>query len=47
MEEENLSFRLNLEFFEPQVKEENEIEQCKTDNEVEEFIWFGSSFMLS
>jgi len=48
MEEENLSFRLNLEFLEPQVEEENEIEQCKKDNEVEEFnIWFGSSFTLS
>jgi len=30
MEEENLSFSLNLEFLEPQVEEENEIEQCKT-----------------
>jgi len=47
MEEENLRFRLNLEFLEPQVEEENEIEQCKTDNEVEEFIWFGSAFTLS
>ena len=38
MEEENPSFCLNLEFLEPQVEEENEIEQCKTDKEVEEFI---------
>ena len=38
MEEENPSFRLNLEFLELQIEEENEIEQCKTDKEVEEFI---------
>jgi len=38
MEEENPSFSLNLEFLEPQVEEENEIEQYKTDKEGEEFI---------
>ena len=38
MEEENPSLSLNLEFLEPQVEEENEIEQCKTDKESEEFI---------
>jgi len=32
------SFSLNLEFLETQVEEENEIEQCKTDKEIEEFI---------
>ena len=29
MEEENQSFSLTLEFLEPQVEEENEIEQCE------------------
>jgi len=36
MEDENPSFSLNLEFLEPHVEEE--IEQCETDKEVEEFI---------
>ena len=38
MEEENPSFNLNLEFLEPQVEEENEIEQCKADKEVRKFV---------
>jgi len=38
MEEKKPSFELNLEFLEPQVEEENEIEQCETDKEVEGFI---------
>jgi len=38
MEEENPSFNLNLQFLEPQIEEENEIEQCKMDKELEECI---------
>jgi len=33
-----MSFSFNLKFLEPQVEEENKIEQCKKGKEVEEFI---------